>query len=48
MGHLRLAGQVANDHYRNYGTGATSYPTWAEALTTPKDWYWMCKLAYFF
>ena len=48
MGHLRLASQVANDHYRNNGVGATSYPTWAEALTTPKDWYWMCKLAYFF
>jgi hypothetical protein len=48
LSHLRLAGQIANDHYRNNGTGATSYPTWAEALTTPKDWYWMCKLAYFF
>jgi len=48
MGHLRLAAQVANDHYRNNGTGATSFPTWAEAMTTPKDWYWMCKLAYFF
>lgn len=48
MGHLRLAAQVANDHYRNNGVGAGSYPTWAEALTTPKDWYWMCKLAYFF
>ncbi|HKP96206.1 MAG TPA: hypothetical protein VJ385_10650 [Fibrobacteria bacterium] len=48
MSHLRLAAQIANDHYRNNGTGSTSYPTWAEALTTPKDWYWMCKLAYFF
>jgi hypothetical protein len=48
MGHLRLAAQVADDHYRNGGVAATTYPTWAEALTTPADWYWMCKLAYFF
>ncbi len=44
--HVKLSGQVANDHLRlggfhNLGTGA-------EALSTPKDWYWMAKLAFFF
>jgi hypothetical protein len=44
--HVKLSGQVANDHLRlggfhDLGTGA-------EALSTPKDWYWMAKLAFFF
>jgi hypothetical protein len=48
MGHLRVAGQVANDHLVIPAPPAASDPDWAEALTTPKDWYWMLKLAYFF
>jgi hypothetical protein len=48
MGHLRIAGQVANDHLFVPSPPAASDPDWAEALTTPKDWYWMLKLAYFF
>jgi hypothetical protein len=48
MGHLRIAGQVANDHLLLPAPPAASDPDWAEALTTPKDWYWMSKLAYFF
>lgn len=44
--HIKLSAQIANDHLRlggfhNLGTGA-------EALSTPKDWYWMTKLAFFF
>jgi hypothetical protein len=46
VNHVKLSGQVANDHLRlggfhNLGTGA-------EAFSTPKDWYWMAKLAFFF
>ncbi len=48
MGHLRIAGQVANDHLLIPGPPSAPDPDWEEALTTPKDWYWMLKLAYFF
>ena len=48
LGHLRIAGQVANDHLVIPGPPAASDPDWSEALTTPRDWYWMLKLAYFF
>ncbi len=48
MGHLRVAAQVANDHLVIPAPPAASDPDWAEALTTPRDWYWMLKLAYFF
>lgn len=48
MGHLKLSAQVADDHLRTGGVLATGKATWAEALSTPADWYWMCKLAYFF
>ncbi len=45
--HLRLSFQVANDHFR---PGGSTYlnPTGEVALSTPKDWYWMTKIAYFF
>ena len=47
FGGLQLSGQVANDHLR---LGGTHDIPWIgrEALRTPKDWYWTCKLAYFF
>ena len=48
LGHLRLSGQVANDHLRMFGPPEIGYLTYAEALTTPKDWYWMFKSTYFF
>lgn len=46
MGHVRLSGQVANDHFRPVGTGTT--PTYFSIFSTPADWYWMAKLTYFF
>lgn len=46
LGHLKVSGQVANDHLRPGGYGLQ--PTWSEALTTLEDWYWMLKVAYFF
>ncbi|HEX2612454.1 MAG TPA: hypothetical protein VHO02_02525 [Fibrobacteria bacterium] len=47
FGSMQLSGQVANDHLR---LGGTHDIPWIgrEALRTPKDWYWTCKLAYFF
>lgn len=46
MGHIRLSGQVANDHFRPVGTGTT--PTYFSIFSTPSDWYWMGKITYFF
>jgi hypothetical protein len=46
MGHIRISGQVANDHFRPVGTGTT--PTYFSIFSTPADWYWMAKLTYFF
>jgi hypothetical protein len=47
-GNLRLSGQVANDHLRTFGAPDLGYTTYAEALSTPRDWYWMLKLTAFF
>jgi hypothetical protein len=47
-GHVRISGQVANDHLRTFGPPDIGYLTYAESLTTPKDWYWMGKITYFF
>lgn len=47
-GHLRLSGQVANDHLRMFGPPDIGFTSYAETLTTPKDWYWMLKSTYFF
>lgn len=48
LGHLRLSGQVANDHLRMFGPPDIGFTSYAETLTTPKDWYWMLKTTYFF
>jgi len=48
MAHMRIAGQVANDHLVIPAPPSASDPDWSEALTTKSDWYWMLKLAYFF
>ena len=49
--HIRITGQIANDHYRPrpIATGLiSSTGGTAEAFTTPKDWYFMCRVGYFF
>lgn len=46
QGHFRISFQVANDHFRPGGTITTPY--YQAAFTSPSDWYWMTKLAYFF
>jgi hypothetical protein len=46
QGHFKVSGQVSNDHFRPYGTASrTSYEV---ATSTPKDWYWVTKIAYWF
>ena len=44
--HIRLTGQIANDHMRMGGSGF--YPSSEEALSSLKDWYWMLKCMYLF
>lgn len=46
VGNLALSVQVANDHTRL--GGSHDLATGVEAFTTPQDWYWTGKLAYFF
>jgi hypothetical protein len=48
LGHLRLSGQMANDHLRMFGPPDIGFMSFAETTTTPKDWYWMLKTTYFF
>jgi hypothetical protein len=47
VSNLQLSAQVANDHLR-LGGWHNAPNTGKEAMRTPKDWYWTCKLAYFF
>jgi hypothetical protein len=47
QGHFKVSGQIANDHFRPFGI-ANSPATYEVATSTPKDWYWMSKIAYFF
>jgi len=44
---LQFSAQLANDHLRT-GGWHNAPNSGSEALRTPKDWYWTCKLAYFF
>jgi hypothetical protein len=44
--HLKVSAQVANDHFRP--GGVVGNPSQEAILSTPKDWYWMTKIAYFF
>jgi len=48
LGHLRLSGQVADDHLRMFGPPDIGFMSYAETLNTPKDWYWMFKSTFFF
>jgi hypothetical protein len=51
QGHVKLSFQVANDHFRPgvyTGDGDNSAPGSQALTTTPKDWYTMLKVAYFF
>jgi hypothetical protein len=47
FGNAQLSAQVANDHLRPGGSHDVPW-VGKEAMRTPKDWYWTCKLAYFF
>lgn len=48
MGHLRLSGQVANDHLRLFGPPDIGFMSYAETLSGPADWYAMLKASWFF
>ncbi|HKP95649.1 MAG TPA: hypothetical protein VJ385_07820 [Fibrobacteria bacterium] len=51
QGHVRISFQVANDHFRPgiyTGDGDNNAPGSQALMTTPKDWYTMFKVAYFF
>ena len=46
-GHLKVSGQIADDHFRTGGY-YLSPPTQSETLSDTFDWYWMFKVAYYF
>jgi hypothetical protein len=49
QGHFKISFQIADDHFRPGGAAGDILPSPQEAiLSTPKDWYWMTKIAYFF
>jgi hypothetical protein len=51
LGHLRFIGQVANDHLQPRPvrkSGNAEAAGFSEAFTTPKDWYFMARLGYYF
>jgi hypothetical protein len=45
-GQMQISSQVANDHLRLGGTHDT--PKGIPVFSTLEDWYWICKIAYFF
>ncbi len=46
--HVRISAQVANDHSRPGGKLLDQASEWESLYTTPKDWYWMTKMSFFF
>jgi hypothetical protein len=48
--HVRFIGQVANDHFRPRPTAGQlrEFGGTAEAFSSPKDWYWMCRVGFYF
>ncbi len=44
--HFKVSFQLANDHFRP--GGVVGGPSQEAIFSTPKDWYWMTKIAYFF
>lgn len=50
-GHVKLSAQVASDHFRPgifQGYGDNNPPLNEVPFFSPKEWYWMTKVAYFF
>jgi hypothetical protein len=47
-GHLRFTGQVASDHSRPGGMLLSPGQEWEAYFVTPKDWYWLARLGFFF
>jgi hypothetical protein len=48
IGQIRFSAQIANDHSRPGGTMTSPSSEWATYFVTPKDWYWMAKVGFFF
>lgn len=48
FGHVQIALQAANDHSRPGGTLTSPGSEWETYFVTPKDWYWLAKLGFFF
>jgi len=49
--HIQFVGQIANDHYRPRPVASgliSSLGGTAEAFASPKDWYYMIRVGYFF
>jgi hypothetical protein len=48
IGQIRISAQAANDHSRSGGTITSPGSEWETFYITPKDWYWMAKVGFFF
>lgn len=48
FGHLLISFQGANDHTRPGGTLTSPGSEWETYFVTPKDWYWLARLGFFF
>lgn len=48
LGQIRFSAQVANDHSRSGGTRTAQSQEWETYFITPKDWYWMTRVGFFF
>jgi hypothetical protein len=48
IGQIRISAQAANDHSRSGGTITSPGSEWEAFYITPKDWYWMAKVGFFF
>jgi hypothetical protein len=45
---LQFSFQAANDHTRPGGTWFSPGSEWQAYFVTPKDWYWLAKMGFFF
>lgn len=48
LGNVRISAQAANDHSRSGGTINSPGSEWEAFYVTPRDWYWMANVGFFF
>jgi len=48
LGQLQIILQAANNHTRPGGTPTPPGSEWETYFASPKDWYWLARLGFFF